>query len=62
MTFSDLQTLHDVKRADFIHVDAEGYDGDIVIDFFKNVSFRQIIILEYIHINKEKFKTLIDQL
>ena len=47
---------------DLLIVDAEGYDGDIVIDFFKNISIRPIIILEYIHIKNETFKVLIDQL
>ena len=62
ISIKNLITKYKLNMLDLLLVDAEGYDGDIVIDFFKNVSFRPIIILEYIHINIEKFKTLIDQL
>ena len=38
-------------------IDAEGYDGNIVIDFLSNSSLRPIIVFEYIHIKNKLFDT-----
>ena len=62
ISIKDLIVKYKLDTLDLLIVDAEGYDGDIIIDFFKNISIRPIIILEYIHIKNETFKTLIDQL
>ena len=37
-------------------IDAEGYDGKIVIDFLLYSSLRPLIIFEYIHIDNKIFK------
>ena len=47
---------------DLLYIDAEGYDANIAIDFLKTTSIRPIIILEYIHIEKDIFKDLINLL
>jgi len=44
---------------DLFYIDAEGYDGKIVIDFLMNTNLKPIIIFEYIHINNETFNTLL---
>ncbi len=56
---SELITKHDFNLPDLLYIDAEGYDGKIVIDFLLSTSFRPIIILEYIHIENKIFKDLI---
>ena len=43
-------------------VDAEGYDGDIVIDFLSSSLLRPLIIFEYIHISNKTFKKLLNLL
>lgn len=50
------------NRVDLLIIDAEGYDGDIVIDLLKKSNARPIIIFEYIHIKFNTFKILIDLL
>jgi|TARA_B100000795_G_C22738708_1_gene414393 FkbM family methyltransferase len=51
-----------LKNLDLLFIDAEGYDGKIVIDFLELNTFKPIIILEYIHITNEIFKSLIAKL
>jgi hypothetical protein len=53
---------YNIDNFDLLCVDTEGYDGNIVNDFLKNILIRPIIILEYIHINNDTFKTLINNL
>ena len=62
VSMENLIAKYNIDNFDLLFVDTEGYDGNIVNDFLKNILIRPIIILEYIHINNEKFKTLIDQL
>ena len=50
---------HNFNSLDLLYIDAEGYDGNIVIDFLMTSPLRPIIILEYIHIHKDIFKNLI---
>ena len=47
---------------DLLLIDAEGYDGFILNDLFETSNFRPIIISEYVHINHDVFKKLIDLL
>ena len=49
-------------KAGDIMIDAEGYDGKIVIDFLLHSSLRPLIIFEYIHIDNKIFKKLLDVL
>ena len=56
---ADLITKHNFNSPDLLFIDAEGYDGDIAIDFLLSTSFRPLIILEFIHIKNDTFKDLI---
>lgn len=47
------------SKIDLLIIDAEGYDGNIVIDLLENSNTRPIIIFEYIHINFNIFNNLI---
>ena len=58
LTALELTQKYNILNVDLLFVDAEGYDGSIVIDFLENTKFRPIIILEYIHIEIKKFETL----
>ena len=55
----ELLNKYNIKNLDLLYIDAEGYDGKIVIDFLMNTSLRPIIIFEYIHINNKTFNTLL---
>ena len=45
---------------DILFIDAEGYDGDILIDFFNSSKQEPILIFEYIHIENKIFEDLIN--
>ena len=62
ISIKDLIYKHKLNTFDLLFIDAEGYDGNIVIDFLSTVSLRPIIILEYIHIENEIFNKLVTQL
>ena len=62
ISIEKLLMKYKLKNLDLLFIDAEGYDGKIVIDFLKLDIFKPIIILEYIHIGNEIFKDLIAQL
>lgn len=62
ITIKDLLNKYSLSELDLLIIDAEGYDGNIVIDFLYNISLRPIIIFEYIHINHKTFKKLIELL
>ena len=47
-----------IQFLDLLYIDAEGYDAHIVIDFLKTTSIRPIIILEYIHVEKNIFEKM----
>ena len=51
-----------LNNIDLFYVDAEGYDGEIVLSFLKNSIECKVIVFEYIHIDNEIFKTLINKL
>jgi len=55
----DLITKHQLKSLDLLYVDAEGYDGKIVIDFLNTTNIKPVIILEFIHIRNIIFESLI---
>tara|TARA_Y100001958_G_C21157775_1_gene492397 strand:- start:332 stop:1087 length:756 start_codon:yes stop_codon:yes gene_type:complete len=50
------------NKVDLLMIDAEGYDGNIVIDLLEKSKIQPIIVLEYIHINFNVFKILIEKL
>jgi len=60
ITINNLILKHKLLNFDLLFVDVEGYDANIVIDFFSNSSLRPIIVLEYIHIKNDIFKNLIN--
>ena len=62
ISIKDLLHKHNFENFDLLFVDAEGYDGNIIIDFLSSISLRPIIIFEYIHIKNEIFKILINKL
>lgn len=53
---------YNISRLDLLVVDAEGYDGNILINFLDNCNLNPIIIFEYIHIDHKVFKILIEKL
>jgi len=62
INMKNLISKHNLKSFDLLFVDAEGYDGKIVIDFLTSTLIRPIIILEFIHIKNDVFKNLINNL
>lgn len=60
ITMGELLIKHQFKNFDLLFIDAEGYDGIIINDFLANNTLRPYIIFEYIHIDNNTFKTLID--
>lgn len=62
LTINDLMEKHNFLKVDLIYIDAEGYDGNIVINFLENCSCYPIIIFEYIHISSDIFKIVTDKL
>jgi len=54
----DLLKKFNIQSLDLLYIDAEGYDANIVIDFLKTTSIRPIIILEYIHVEKNIFEKM----
>ncbi|OUW59694.1 MAG: hypothetical protein CBD57_00170 [Candidatus Pelagibacter sp. TMED197] len=59
ISFKKLIEKYSVNYLDLLMVDAEGYDGDIIIDFLSNISLRPLIIFEYLHIKNKKLEKLI---
>ena len=51
---------YSINNLDLLMIDAEGYDGKIVIDFLSNCSLRPVIIFEYIHIKNKLFEKMIN--
>ena len=62
INIANLIAKHNFHSLDLLYIDAEGYDGNIVIDFLTTTLIRPIIIFEYIHIQKNIFKDLINLL
>jgi len=62
ISINNLLKKYSLIQLDLLMVDAEGYDGDIIIDFLSSTSLRPIIIFEYIHINHKIFKKLLNLL
>ncbi len=51
----DLLKKYKIDNLDLVFIDAEGYDGDIVISFLDYINFKPIIIFEFIHIEYDLF-------
>lgn len=61
-SISNLIKKHNLDMVDLLFIDAEGYDVDIIEDFFKTSLLRPIIIFEYLHVSNQKFKDLVNYL
>ena len=62
ISFKDLIIKYNITKIDLLYIDAEGYDGKILLDFFDISKFNPIIIFEFIHIETKIFEKLIDKL
>jgi FkbM family methyltransferase len=62
ISINSLLKKYSINQLDLLMVDAEGYDGDIIVDFLSSTSLKPLIIFEYIHINHKKFKKLLNLL
>ena len=58
----DLLKKYQISNLDLVFIDAEGYDGDIVISFLDYINFQPIIIFEFIHIEYDIFLNVIKKL
>ena len=58
----DLLKKYHVNNLDLVFIDAEGYDGEIVISFLDYINFKPIIIFEFIHIKYDLFTNVIEKL
>ena len=56
----NLLKKYNISDLDILFIDAEGYDGDILIDFFNSSNQEPILIFEYIHIENKIFEDLIN--
>jgi len=55
----NLLKKYNISDLDILFIDAEGYDGDILIDFFNSSKHEPILIFEYIHIENKILKDLV---
>ena len=62
ITIIELLKKYKVNKLDLLFVDAEGYDGNIILDFLSKSKLEPIIIFEFVHINSKIFKKLINKL
>ena len=62
LTIKELLDKYKFTSLDLLVVDAEGYDGIILNNFFKECSLHPIIIFEYIHIETPVFENLVNNL
>ena len=60
ISFKELIEKYSVTELNLLMVDAEGYDGNIIIDFLSNSSLRPLIIFEYLHIKNDIFDKLVN--
>ena len=58
----DLLKKYQINNLDLVFIDAEGYDGEIVISFLDYINFKPIIIFEFIHIKYDLFINVIEKL
>ncbi len=62
INFKDLIDQYNFDSLDLLVVDTEGYDEILITNFIKNTNIRPLIILEWIHIQKNKAEDLIELL
>ena len=59
ITIIELLNKYNIKNLDLLYIDAEGYDGNIVLDFLSHSLLKPIIIFEYIHVQNEVLNKVI---
>ena len=59
ITIIELLNKYNIKNLDLLYIDAEGYDGNIVLDFLSDSLLKPIIIFEYIHVQNEVLNKVI---
>ena len=62
INFKELIEQYDFQKLDLLVVDTEGYDDVLITNFIQNTDIRPIIILEWIHIKKNKAEEIIELL
>lgn len=62
INFKELIEQYDFQKLDLLVVDTEGYDDVLITNFIQNTDIRPFIILEWIHIKKNKAEELIELL
>ena len=60
ISVKNLLEKHDFLDLDLLYIDAEGYDGEILLDFFNFTNKKPIVIFEYIHISHNTFYKLLE--
>ena len=62
INFKELIEQYDFQKLDLLVLDTEGYDDVLITNFIQNTDIRPFIILEWIHIKKNKAEELIELL
>ena len=62
INFKELIDQYNFENLDLLVVDTEGYDEILITNFIQNTNIRPLIILEWIHIPKNKAEDLIELL
>ena len=62
MSINDIILKHNISKLDLVYIDAEGYDGNIVINLLEITEQKPIIIFEFIHIEHNIFKIVMNRL
>lgn len=62
ISLKNLFDKNKIKNLDLLYIDAEGYDGKIVMDFLNNFEIKPIIIFEYIHVKNILFENILNKL
>ena len=61
-SIGEILKKYNLEDLDLLFIDAEGYDGKIVLDFLKLNFVKPIIIFEYIHIDNNQFIEVVEKL
>ena len=62
ISFSNLIKKYTIKNLDLLVIDTEGYDANILMDFFSTTRLRPLIIFEYIHIKNDLLVKLVEMI
>ena len=62
ISFSNLIKKYTIKNLDLLVIDTEGYDANILMDFFSTTQLRPLIIFEYIHIKNDLLVKLVEMI